>query len=998
MIMEGICREISTTATADVSIPSFRKSSHALSNRKLLESVEFSPAGRSQTRSVGLLHPKPQFATDSVQASIMIASGVRGNSRFCTEKPRECLSPSSVVDSICREQESNKKGPSQGNVVHLSPSHLSKSRERVQSFLKKTLYSPKDDGNKCSKHTTRSREENAEGHPKQKVSSSLLKSPVKSFDKILQTHSVSSNVRNTEAASNHSFYQHQIGRDNPRKSSSSDDCLASRQALGSKKTVKLTDTFSDDGSTGSTSSALSSGGSADQGVIGISQPSYELADSFFVHPLVTKTPLTRPEKSPVERSNLQANAAPSIDKIVPKKRRIPSLKADTSFSLEVVSEGDDEEENPNNSVGTSSNVVDEEEVVFEEATGNLYLIPTSSPLRPTTSPLESSLFDSPFTTPISCNLFVDETPSKNRNSNGESQKVIALEAQQKIDDMPSLGRFLMSGRRGLNTDDDATKCSASKSSVRSGNAALMYRGVPTQPICSDDPKVNAQELRCHVLGITDARNSIPEKSYGINQTSDSEKTALNRVKIFLLLLEPKTKIFELIQLLYPRQTTTIQDILDMIPHNATEEVLARQHYVGLLRPRKRAFPLTNLALFASSRLQDRSTRPLSKSNQTAGIMQNEVIMAIPMDSDQRVLVKLGKKILSNSHIQDLVGIKADDNECGKVNKKKMKVKSITLPEYRFRSPETLATYEGKPRNQVFVKNNLKSELCTRVDNNLPNLLNLDIFSDIEIPRLTKSIMPVIDRYDKEMQRAIEHAAVANSAGDCDSDLITFSSVSKIGRGYYVDNHSNENLFPQFDTPDSFITSNRSSSIASRDTRTTIAEIEESYTSTADDTSFTGSIESSFNSWSRSFDSSVLTRHSVVENPKRVLRHEVDLDYVTDTDPTGTHRLGVKQLSRRVVRILSFVLVFMTSRYFTDTENGFYCASAVQRRLEIPSESLGISGLLYVVISFGVLLKFQRVTQKKSQRKNKIDSYDSPASRCPFIQVSNEVYEIMLPLI
>jgi hypothetical protein len=44
----------------------------------------------------------------------------------------------------------------------------------------------------------------------------------------------------------------------------------------------------------------------------------------------------------------------------------------------------------------------------------------------------------------------------------------------------------------------------------------------------------------------------------------------NAYKIFFLLLQPKTKIFELVQLIYPPNDTTVGNILKMIPENATD--------------------------------------------------------------------------------------------------------------------------------------------------------------------------------------------------------------------------------------------------------------------------------------------------------------------------------------------------------------------------------------------------------------------------------------------
>ena len=58
-----------------------------------------------------------------------------------------------------------------------------------------------------------------------------------------------------------------------------------------------------------------------------------------------------------------------------------------------------------------------------------------------------------------------------------------------------------------------------------------------------------------------------------NKKSKSRKYDPNAYKIFLLLLQPESKIFELIQLIYMPNDTTVGKIIQMIPENATEPAL-----------------------------------------------------------------------------------------------------------------------------------------------------------------------------------------------------------------------------------------------------------------------------------------------------------------------------------------------------------------------------------------------------------------------------------------
>jgi hypothetical protein len=120
------------------------------------------------------------------------------------------------------------------------------------------------------------------------------------------------------------------------------------------------------------------------------------------------------------------------------------------------------------------------------------------------------------------------------------------------------------------------------------------------------------------------------------------------VKIFVLLLQPSDKIFELIQLTYPREGTTLGSILEMIPGNATEAVLASQSYIGITRPRKRSPDFCDRTLTVSDPLTS------SSNYHSIGLEAGEIVIALPKGFSHYELVRLAKKILSNERIQSLL--------------------------------------------------------------------------------------------------------------------------------------------------------------------------------------------------------------------------------------------------------------------------------------------------------------------------------------------------------
>jgi hypothetical protein len=115
-------------------------------------------------------------------------------------------------------------------------------------------------------------------------------------------------------------------------------------------------------------------------------------------------------------------------------------------------------------------------------------------------------------------------------------------------------------------------------------------------------------------------------------------------KIFLLLLQPTLKTFELIQLIYNPNDTTIGDILQMIPENATEPALGTQVYIGLCRPKTQDEILDQDLLASES----------SPSAVSARITLGEILVAIPQGYSGADVAVLAKQILANPKIVKLL--------------------------------------------------------------------------------------------------------------------------------------------------------------------------------------------------------------------------------------------------------------------------------------------------------------------------------------------------------
>ena len=129
-----------------------------------------------------------------------------------------------------------------------------------------------------------------------------------------------------------------------------------------------------------------------------------------------------------------------------------------------------------------------------------------------------------------------------------------------------------------------------------------------------------------------------------HRSSSKRSSDTPAFKIFILLLQPQSKIFELIQLIYDPNETTVGNIIEKIPENATEEALGTQQYVGLCRPNDQSV-LMDMEILASE------GRPGLES---AKISLGEILVAIPQGYKGSDVAALSKQILGNPKIVKLL--------------------------------------------------------------------------------------------------------------------------------------------------------------------------------------------------------------------------------------------------------------------------------------------------------------------------------------------------------
>lgn len=112
----------------------------------------------------------------------------------------------------------------------------------------------------------------------------------------------------------------------------------------------------------------------------------------------------------------------------------------------------------------------------------------------------------------------------------------------------------------------------------------------------------------------------------------SKATTVSRSRVVILVMDPETRRFELMQLEFGSSKAYVSDVLAQIPCSVSQEVLQEQAYTGVVgRDGKEMLPSSLLATFS-----------------------DDVLVAIPSGVDANECVRLSRTILSDKKVADMV--------------------------------------------------------------------------------------------------------------------------------------------------------------------------------------------------------------------------------------------------------------------------------------------------------------------------------------------------------
>lgn len=132
------------------------------------------------------------------------------------------------------------------------------------------------------------------------------------------------------------------------------------------------------------------------------------------------------------------------------------------------------------------------------------------------------------------------------------------------------------------------------------------------------------------------------QTFHITRSQTSSLAANEMSTVFFLVLGPKKRQFEMVEISFCTSVTKVGDLLDMIPGSCKNEPLRKQTYRGLCRP-------TN-----GIEIINRSLKVVGpNTGKSCKIMTGEVLVAIPNRLSGRECMKLAQNILRNKFATSL---------------------------------------------------------------------------------------------------------------------------------------------------------------------------------------------------------------------------------------------------------------------------------------------------------------------------------------------------------
>lgn len=182
--------------------------------------------------------------------------------------------------------------------------------------------------------------------------------------------------------------------------------------------------------------------------------------------------------------------------------------------------------------------------------------------------------------------------------------------------------------RGLLTGESRRERKAKKAAAR---AAAQQRG-QAPPLNVDD---DAETV--YGVNVETGRTAMQQDTNGAPAGEIvAPKPGGHSLQVILLLLDPHTRRFELLQLEFDSVKAVVRDVLAQVPHSVTEEALCKQKYVGVCDTK-------GVELINATRLAD-------------FCHGSEILLAIPEGLPAKECSRLAKPILTDENVMQMVSL------------------------------------------------------------------------------------------------------------------------------------------------------------------------------------------------------------------------------------------------------------------------------------------------------------------------------------------------------
>mmetsp|Transcript_5445 Transcript_5445/g.8945 ORF Transcript_5445/g.8945 Transcript_5445/m.8945 type:complete len:471 (-) Transcript_5445:330-1742(-) len=186
--------------------------------------------------------------------------------------------------------------------------------------------------------------------------------------------------------------------------------------------------------------------------------------------------------------------------------------------------------------------------------------------------------------------------------------------------------------RGLLTGVSRRERKAKKEAEREAAIAAGNTPVATSEVDEDETVYGVDVENSSIANTVEEKKSL--LGGAVSDEEEKSVSTSQALQVILLLMDPKTRRFELLQLEFDSNKAVVRDVLSQVPHSVTEEALRQQNYTGVC-------DRTGQELYYSTRLADVCNG-------------SDILIALPSTVEARECARLARPILQDRNVIEML--------------------------------------------------------------------------------------------------------------------------------------------------------------------------------------------------------------------------------------------------------------------------------------------------------------------------------------------------------